>query len=95
MNAYDERIVKNYTDADGRIKQFPAQQKKFEVVLRYVLQDFERGKRYTEKEVNAILARYNADTAYLRRGLIDYKLMARENDGAAYWRMDADDTSTE
>lgn len=93
MDAYDEKIVKNFTDAQGRIKQFPAQQKKLEVVLRYVLKDFEREKRYTEKQVNEILARYNSDIAYLRRSLIDLKLMARDSSGAAYWRIDPQETA--
>jgi hypothetical protein len=92
MDEYDAKIVKNFTDAEGRIKQFPAQQKKFDVLLRYVLKDFEREKRYTEKQVNEILARYNEDTSRLRRGLIDSRLMARDSGGAAYWRIDVEET---
>jgi hypothetical protein len=34
------------------------------------------------------LSRYSQDTASLRRGLIEYKLMAREAGGEAYWRID-------
>ena len=89
MNAYDQKVLQNFLDAEGRIKQFPAQRKKFEVLARHVLNAFEPGMRYTGKEVNEILARYNEDTAYLRRSLIDMKLMAREPDGSAYWRIDA------
>ena len=84
MDAYDKKVLATYCDAEGRIKQFPTKKKKFEVLLRYVLKDFEVGVRYTEKEVNEMLSRYNVDTALLRRGLIEYKMMAREGGGGRY-----------
>ncbi len=88
MNAYDRNVINTFCDEQGRIKQFPAQQKKFEAILRYVVQDFTPGKRYTEKQVNEILSRYSEDVASLRRGLIDHKMMNRENGGGAYWLVD-------
>jgi hypothetical protein len=42
--------------------------------------------RYSEKQVNELLARYHHDTAALRRGLVDYRLMTRET--GVYWRID-------
>jgi predicted transcriptional regulator len=86
LDAYDRKVLKNYTLPDGRLKLIPKQQKKFQVILRYVLPSFEPGRRYTEKEVNEILAQYNEDTAVLRRGLVDQGLMLREKDGASYWQ---------
>ena len=86
MDAYDRKIVKDFTTADGRIKAFPSQQKKFLAILRFVLKEFEPGKRYTEKQVNEILSRYNEDTAMLRRSLVDFKYMARAS--GEYWRID-------
>lgn len=89
-DAYDRKVLKAFTRPDGTIKAFPAQEKKFQVLLRYVLDAFEPGQRYTEKQVNNRLAKYSADTAALRRGLIEYKLMAREAaaGGSIYWRID-------
>lgn len=89
-DAYDRKVLKAFTRPDGTIKAFPAQEKKFQVLLRYVLDAFEPGQRYTEKQVNNRLAKYSADTAALRRGLIEYKLMAREAaaGGSTYWRID-------
>ncbi len=89
-DAYDRKVLKAFTRPDGTIKAFPAQEKKFQVLLRYVLDAFEPGQRYTEKQVNNRLAKYSADTATLRRGLIEYKLMAREAaaGGSIYWRID-------
>ena len=43
MDAYDRKVINTFCEADGRIQQFPAQQKKFEVILRYVLKSFESG----------------------------------------------------
>jgi predicted transcriptional regulator len=85
LNAYDREVVKNYSLPDGRLKQIPSKQKKFEAILRYVAPAFEAGQRYSEKQVNEILGHFNEDTAVLRRGLIDYQMMAREKDGAVYW----------
>lgn len=87
VDAYDQKVLRSFTTPDGRIKQLPGQQKKFEALLRYVVQAFEPDVRYSEKEVNAILSRYYADVASLRRGMIEYKLMAREAGGGAYWRL--------
>jgi len=85
MDAYDRKVISTFFDGDGRIKQFPAQQKKFEVILRFVVRDFQPGTRYTEKQVNEILSRYSDDVASLRRGLIECKMMAREGGGGEYW----------
>lgn len=85
-DTFEQKVLRTFVDADGRIAAFPAQEKKFLVILRYVFKAFESGKRYTEKEVNEILSRYNEDTASLRRGMIVYKMLSRESDGSAYWR---------
>ena len=95
MDAYDRKVLETFTDAEGRIKQFPAQRKKMDVLLRHALKSFEQGKRYTEKQVNEILGELNEDTAYLRRSLVESKYMAREGGGGAYWRIDgAEDAAT-
>ena len=87
-DALARKVMKAFVDQEGRITSFPAQEKKFVVLLQYVVKAFDAGVRYNEKEVNEILARYNKDTATLRRGLIEYHLMQRESGGAAYWRTD-------
>jgi len=85
IDAFDRKVLRNFLTPDGRIKDFPAQEKKLEVVLRYVLKSFEPGVRYTEKQVNEILMRFNIDYAFLRRSLIEYRMLAREAGGSAYW----------
>lgn len=86
--AYERKVLRHFLDAEGRIKQFPAQQKKQLVILRHVVKAFEPGRRYTEREVNEVLLRFNEDTARLRRDLVDFKFMGREGGGGEYWRTD-------
>ena len=88
MDAYDRKVLRNFLAPDGRIKDFPAQEKKLEAVLRYVLSSFEPGVRYTEKQVNEILSRYHDDYAFMRRSLVEYRMLAREGGGGAYWRIE-------
>jgi len=86
-DAYDKKVIKDYARRDGSLKIIPSQRKKLEAVLRYVVKAFEVGKRYSEKQVNEILARYHEDTATLRRELVGYGLMQREGGGGEYWRV--------
>jgi biotin operon repressor len=88
LDAYDRKVIHDFTRPDGSLKEIPAQRKKLEAILRYVVRDFEPGKRYSEKRVNEILSRFHADTASLRRELVGFKLMEREGRGGEYWRMD-------
>lgn len=85
LGAYDNKVMKDYTRRDGSLKTIPAQRKKLEAVLRYVVKSFKVGNRYSEKQVNKILSGFHEDTATLRRELVGYGLMQREND--QYWRM--------
>ncbi len=85
-DAYDKKVIRDYSRRDGSLKTLPSQRKKLEAVLRYVVQAFDIGKRYSEKQVNEILSRYNDDTATLRRELVGFGLMQREGGGGDYWR---------
>jgi hypothetical protein len=87
LDAYDRKIVKDYTLPDGRLKQIPTQRKKLDAILRYLARAFEPGVRYSEKQVNEILAGYHEDTAGLRRDLVGARLLAREGGGGEYWRV--------
>ena len=88
LSDYDRKVLATFTTADGRIKTFPMQERKFRVLLRHILPAFSHGVRYTEKRVNEILSKYNDDTARLRRWLVDFGYMARESGGGKYWRVD-------
>lgn len=86
LGAYDNKVIRDFSDASGRLKTIPAQRKKLEAVLRHIVRSFEPGTKYSEKQVNEILSRFHPDTASLRRELVGYALMQREGGGGAYWR---------
>lgn len=86
LDAYDSKVVGDYTRKDGSLKTIPAQHKKLEAILRYVVKAFKVGKRYSEKQVNEILSGYHEDYASLRRELVGAGLMKREGGGGEYWR---------
>lgn len=84
LEAYDRKVLRDFMRRDGSLKSLPAQRKKLEAVLRYVVDSFKRDRRYTEKQVNEILSGYHEDTATLRRELVGGGLMKRED--GVYWR---------
>jgi hypothetical protein len=81
------KVLKNYLNADGTLKQIPPRGNKLLIVLNFIVDAFAYDTNYTEKEVNTILRRFHLDTAALRRYLVDNGFMAREGDGTRYWRV--------
>ena len=77
------RVLRNFV-SDGRLSQIPAAAGKRRVVLDWLAQDFEPGRRYSEPMVNLILGRRHQDTAALRRYLVDDGLLDRAE--GHYWR---------
>jgi ArsR family transcriptional regulator len=76
-DAYREKVLRAFFK-HGRLTQIPAQQKKRLVVLEHLLQEFEPGRPYPERQVNHILMDFNEDVATLRREMIEHGLMTRE-----------------
>ncbi|MEK8213553.1 DUF2087 domain-containing protein [Paenibacillus sp. FSL L8-0463] len=70
---------------DGPLSEFPKKQKRKAAILRQLIKRFAAGRKYSEKEVNAILGEAFPDHVTLRRYLIDYGLLDREDDGSSYW----------
>jgi predicted transcriptional regulator len=85
-DAFDAKVLKDFM-VDGRIKTIPSQRKKREVLLRHLATKFEPGRSYTEKEVSEVLAAYHEDVATLRRELVGYDLLTRED--SVYRKVDA------
>jgi biotin operon repressor len=82
---YDRKVLKDFFHSDGSLRQLPMQRKKFLAVLKHIVKDIEPGREYTEKQINALLERRHPDTASLRRGMIDFRLMERKS--GVYWRV--------
>lgn len=79
--------IKNFLDGQGRLTGYPSKYKRQIFALFYLASKFERGKRYTEKEVNQLLKDWHTfeDWAMLRRDLCDHGFLRRERDGSMYW----------
>jgi hypothetical protein len=69
---------------DGRLRAIPTQHAKRLILLDWLAQLFEPGRRYSEQMVNLILGQRHADTAALRRYLVDEGFLGRE--AGEYWR---------
>jgi predicted transcriptional regulator len=82
---YERQVLTHFIQADGRLREIPAQRKKRAVILHHILESFQPEKRYSEAQVNEILAAFHRDTATLRRELVGLGWMARE--GSIYWRV--------
>ena len=80
-----ERVLRAFVK-DGRLQSIPAAHCKRTVILDLLAQDFEPGRRYSEKQVNLVLGKRYADTAALRRYLVDDGFLEREGGGSHYWR---------
>ncbi len=85
---YERKVFKTFLQGE-KIVQFPAAEKKWRVVLRWLASKFEEGVRYPEKQVNEILRRHHEDFATMRRDLVDNGFMQREK--GIYWRVPAKD----
>jgi hypothetical protein len=72
-----EQMANCYINGD-RIIEIPASRKKRLIILKWLVNKFELGLTYSEKEVNQIIKRHHPDSATLRREFIGYNLMKRE-----------------
>lgn len=82
-DAWERKVLRTYLE-DGRLTKIPDTRKKRDVVLRWLVAQFEDDRRYTEREVNEVIQRHHPDFATLRRELVGARLMEREN--GVYWR---------
>ncbi len=69
---------------DGRLTSIPTVYSKRLIVLDWLAQRFEPGRRYPETMVNLIIAQVHPATAALRRYLVDDDFLTREH--GEYWR---------
>lgn len=80
----DKKVLVEYT-FNGKMTKLPTKEKKWLVLLRWLAMRFEPGRRYTEKEVNAIMTEVYDDYATLRRDMVEFGFMRRERGGGDYW----------
>jgi hypothetical protein len=76
--------LRAFLDAEGRITQMPAKRARRLLLLDWIAQRFQPGRRYEESAVNRELLALGEDYAALRRYLVDEGFLTREN--GLYWR---------
>jgi len=89
----EENRIHHYLDEHGRVTRFPISKKNRKdqsIILSYLVDKFEMGKIYSEREVNDILKQWHTfeDWALLRREMFERGLLNRTINCAEYWRTD-------
>lgn len=80
----DGELRRRFFAPDGRLHTMPTKHVKRRWVLDQVAQRFDPGRRYDEREVDAVLKQVHDDHAALRRYLVDDGFLTRE--AGVYWR---------
>lgn len=90
LSAHARRTLMHF-DEQGRLLRWPSRHSLQRLAMWPLWTRFEARRRYTEREVNAILGAANhfGDHARLRRGLVDLQLLARKPDCSEYWKLPA------
>jgi hypothetical protein len=74
--------------SDGRLVRLPARRTRRRLVLEYIAQSFEPGRRFPEREIDVVLRAWCAgsetDHVAVRRHLVDEGFLTR--DDGLYWR---------
>ena len=83
-----QKKMANYYDSQGRLSQYPTKRPMRVIALTKIADCFEFERKYTEKEVNAIIKQNISfsDIELVRREMFQLKLIGRLRDGSAYWR---------
>lgn len=75
---YRQKVLKSFMPY-GYCEVMPAQSKKRMIIYEEIIKKFEKGRQYTEKEVNALIGQVHGDFCMVRRAFIGLGWMTREN----------------
>lgn len=80
--------LKNFLDADGRVKQWPSKRGVQLEAIGYIANTFAEGTQYTEAELNEKIKALHTfgDWAIIRREMVDTGYFSRDTNGIAYVR---------
>ena len=76
-------------DQFGSITRWPKKVSDKQLIIKFLSEQFETDRKYSEKEVNDIINdhhRFN-DIPLLRRELVSRKFLARKDDCSLYWKV--------
>lgn len=85
IDAWEQKVLRAFVEGDA-IKAVPAGYKKRLVILKWLVNKFEEGVKYSEREINEIIERHHPDYCLFRREFIMNGLM--ERDEGVYWRVE-------
>ncbi len=74
-----DSVIKNFFTSDGKLKSLPVQLKKKLIVLDHLVSQLDKGRKYSEKELNEFIKNFHDDFATIRREFIMHQFMFREN----------------
>lgn len=77
-DAYRDKVLATFF-RHGRLRRIPTQQKKRQVIMEKLVEEFELDHDYTEQEISRVLIEFHDDVATLRSELIACHLMTRAN----------------
>ena len=75
---YRKKVIDSFFEY-GKLKSIPSQRKKERIVLEEIAKSFEKGREYTEREINIIIADFNDAFCTIRRDMISEGIITREN----------------
>lgn len=75
---YREQVIASCFKA-GKLQCLPVQKMKRRIVLEKIAESFDKGRTYTEKEVNLIIADFHDDFCTIRKDLVEFSLLARKS----------------
>lgn len=81
---YRQKVIDTFFEY-GKLKAIPAQRKKERIILEVIADAFAYDRRYSEREVNIIIADFHDDFCTIRRDMVGEKLLERDSTG--YWRV--------
>jgi len=76
--------VDQFFAPDGTLISIPVKPAKKIAVLNKIAESLSPDSKYTEKELNAEISKFHADTAAIRRYMIEYGILERDRD-SVYW----------
>ena len=76
--------IDQFFNLDGTLISIPVKPAKKIAVLQRIAQELSSTTRYSEKDLNAIIATFHDDTAAIRRYMIEYGILER-NGESVYW----------
>lgn len=82
--AYRNKVLHTFFKYEKVVK-IPVGRKKRRVILDEIAKHFEYDKKYAERDVNLIISDFHDDYCFIRRAMIEEKILAREN--GIYWKL--------